>query len=215
MMRKILSSLEAVLLTGGSALALWCGYSWLQIERVARMPVPPPAVIATLSAQTAPVRLPGETAADHAAARPRVAPKLAAGTWLAKLEAPKVHLQATVLEGTDEGTLAKAAGHIEGTALPGPQGNIGIAGHRDTVFRPVRRLDLGDDLILTTADRVYRYRIMRTEIVNPEEVWVLGKMRQPTLTLVTCYPFNAIGHAPKRYIVHGELVGSDPRPPVP
>ena len=211
MRKTLLRSAEAVLLAGGIALALWCGYSWLRIEQVARTPVPPPPA----AAQSAPVRLPGETAADHAAALPLVPPKLAAGTWLAKLEAPSVQLQSTVLEGTDEGTLAKAAGHIEGTALPGSDGNIGIAGHRDTVFRAVRRLNLGDDLILRTAERVYHYRVMRTEIVNPEDVWVLRPMRQPTLTLVTCYPFNAIGHAPQRYILHGELVGSDPSQPVP
>jgi sortase A len=209
MNKTMLRAVEAILIASGATLALWCGYSWFRIHQVANIPVPPPP-----AAQAERLRLPGETPGDEGVV-PARASKVPTGTWLAKLEAPSVHLQATVLEGTDDGTLAKAAGHIEGTALPGPTGNIGLAGHRDTVFRAVRHLDLGDEFTLTTAERVYRYRITRTEIVDPEEVWVLGPMPQPTVTLVTCYPFDAIGHAPRRFIVHGELISSDARQPVP
>src|SRR5262249_53265963 len=96
--------------------------------------------------------------------------------------------------------------HIEDTALPGERGNIGIAGHRDTIFRPLRRLRVGDTLNLSTSDRVYRYRISKTMIVNPEDVYVLSPTNQRALTLVTCYPFDFIGHAPKRYIVRAGLL---------
>ena len=211
MIRTILRSISTILIAGGAALALWCGYSWFRIHQVANMPVPPP----TAAAPAGQPRLPGETPGVDEGIAPAGHTNVQRGTWLAKLEAPSVHLQATVLEGTDDGTLAKAAGHIEGTALPGPTGNIGLAGHRDTVFRAVRHLDLGDELTLTTAERVYRYRITRTEIVDPEEVWVLRPMPQPTLTLVTCYPFDAIGHAPRRFIVHGDLIAADARQTIP
>ena len=122
-----------------------------------------------------------------------------------------MHLSATVLEGSDDGTLARGAGHIEYTPLPGQRGNIGIAGHRDTTFRAVRHLRAGDALELTTADRVYRYVISKTFVVEPEDVYVLDPGDQPMLTLVTCYPFEFIGHAPHRYIIQAVLVDEAPR----
>ena len=65
--------------------------------------------------------------------------------------------------------------------------------------------------MLTTADRVYRYRITKTSIVDPEDVYVLDPAEHPTLTLVTCYPFEFVGHAPRRFIVHADLVGQETR----
>lgn len=88
-------------------------------------------------------------------------------------------------------TLATATdGHIEDTALPGVSGNIGIAGHRDTTFRPLRHLKVGERLVLTTAERVFDYRISGTKIVTPEDVHVLDPTPRPTLTLVTCLPLH-------------------------
>jgi len=124
---------------------------------------------------------------------------------------PRVDLAATVLEGSDDATLSRAAGHIEDTALPGQRGNAGIAAHRDTIFRPVRNLRIGDVMTVTTADGAYDYRIDQTMIVNPEDVYVLDPTAHATLTLVTCYPFTFIGHAPKRFIVKASLVAERPR----
>jgi len=131
------------------------------------------------------------------------------GTVIARLDAPAVQLSTAVLEGSDDAILNRGAGHIEDTALPGERGNIAIAGHRDTIFRPVRRMRAGDVLNLSTSDRVYHYRISNTLIVGPDDVYVLNPTRQPTLTLVTCYPFDFIGHAPKRFIVQAQLIGQD------
>src|SRR2546422_76553 len=94
--------------------------------------------------------------------------------------------------------------------LPGRR-NSGIAGHRDTIFRPVRRMRAGDALSLSTSDRVYHYRISKTLIVGPDDVYVMNPTHQPTLTLVTCYPFDFIGHAPKRFIVQAQLIGDERR----
>src|SRR6185295_12456479 len=138
--------------------------------------------------------------------------KVEIGTVVARLDAPAVKLSAAVLEGSDDAILNRGAGHIEETALPGERGNIGIAGHRDTIFRPLRRLRVGDALNLSTSDRVYRYRISKTLIVGPEDVYVLNPTRQPTLTLVTCYPFDFIGHAPKRFIVQARLIEEQGEP---
>ena len=133
------------------------------------------------------------------------------GTWLGRLEAPTVQMTTTVLEGSDDGTLSRGAGHIEDTPFPGQPGNIGIAGHRDTVFRPLRAIHVGDPMDLTTGDRVYHYRVKKTTIVDPDDVYVLDPTSEPTVTLVTCYPFDFIGHAPRRFIVQAELVAQEAR----
>ena len=109
-------------------------------------------------------------------------------------------------EGSDDETLARGAGHIEDTAFPGEPATIGIAGHRDTTFRPVRDLRVGDPLELTTSDRIYRYLITMAFIVEPEDLYVLDPGDRPMLTLVTCYPFTYIGHAPHRYILQAVFV---------
>lgn len=189
--RTILILLERGLLALGVALAIWCAIVLLEARRTNTMPVPPPP------------------AASAPAPAPRPAP--APGTWIARLEAPSVDLASTVLEGTDDGTLRRGAGHIENTAFPGEPGNVGVAGHRDTIFRPVRKLETGDVLTVTTADRRYQYRISSIRIVNPEDVYVLDPTDRPMLTLVTCYPFEFVGHAPRRYIVHADQIAEEKR----
>lgn len=194
----ILRWIERGLWAAGVALALWCAMVLIEARRARNMPVPPPAAAASL---------PGD--APDRSPRPRT--RVTAGEWVARLEAPGINLVATVLEGTSDATLARGAGHIEDTALPGEAGNIGIAGHRDTIFRPVRRIKAGDPLVLTTPDRTYQYRVTKTFIVQPDDVYVLDPADHPTLTLVTCYPFEFIGHAPKRFIVSADLIGEEAR----
>jgi sortase A len=129
------------------------------------------------------------------------------GDWVARLEAPAVGPSATVLEGSTDDVLTRAAGHIENTALPGKPGNVGIAGHRDTTFRPLRGLGVGDVITLITGTGRFDYRISRTFVVRPDRVSVLDPTVKPSLTLVTCYPFTFIGNAPMRYILQAELLG--------
>ena len=123
-----------------------------------------------------------------------------------KIEIPSVDLAAMVLEGDDERTLRLAVGHIPGTAVPGPSGNVGIAGHRDTFFRPLRKINLGDRIRFSTKAGTFKYRVVSLRVVPPDAIEVLDDTRRPTLTLVTCYPFYYIGAAPKRFIVHAEMV---------
>ena len=106
-----------------------------------------------------------------------------------------------VLEGTDSRTLRRAAGHIPGTALPWQPGDVGIAGHRDTFFRPLRKICRGDDITLQTLQGSYHYRVQFTRVVDPTDTWVMSSSRGPTLTLITCYPFYFVGSAPKRFVV--------------
>lgn len=125
----------------------------------------------------------------------------ARGEVVGRIEIPRLRVSAVVKAGSDARTLQLAVGHIPGTALPGEPGNVGLAGHRDTFFRRLRDIRADDEIRVTTPDGVYAYRVERTVVVEPADVWVLDPTEEPTLTLVTCYPFTFVGSAPQRFIV--------------
>jgi len=201
----LLRGLERSLLTVGLALGVWCAAVLVEARFHNAVTIGGPLTVT----QTVVPPLAGD--ARDATADPRSAPANAVGTLLGRLEAPSVRLSTNIFEGSDDGTLSRGAGHIENTPFPGQPGNIGIAGHRDTVFRPLRDVKVGDQLAVTTPERTYHYRISQTLIVGPDDVYVLDPTGRPTLTLVTCYPFNFVGHAPKRFIVRATLEGDDVR----
>lgn len=120
---------------------------------------------------------------------------------IGRMEVPRLDVSVMVVEGTSGKTLRRGVGHIAGTALPGQPGNVGIAGHRDTFFRPLRNIQRDDIITLTTPQGEYRYRVVSTKIVNPDNVAVLNSDGDEVLTLVTCYPFYYVGPAPDRFIV--------------
>ncbi|MGH9342166.1 MAG: class D sortase [Terriglobia bacterium] len=124
---------------------------------------------------------------------------------LAILEIPKIGLTAPVLEGTSALTLNHAVGRISGTAYPGEQGNIGLAAHRDGFFRGLKGIKPGDMIELRTHNGDDIYTVNRLQIVTPRDVDVLLPQPEPSLTLVTCYPFYYIGSAPKRFVVTAYL----------
>jgi sortase A len=126
---------------------------------------------------------------------------------LAVLRIPKIRLEAPVLPGTDDGTLDRAVGHIEGTAKPGTEGNSGLAGHRDGFFRGLKDISPGDVIELDTIQGTDAYRVERTWVVDPDDVSVLDPTPARALTLVTCYPFYYVGSAPRRFIVRAVLAG--------
>lgn len=135
---------------------------------------------------------------------------------IGRLRIPRLRVAAMVREGADSGTLGRAIGHIPGTALPGEAGNVALAGHRDTFFRPLRDIRQDDVIDLETGNGTYRYVVESTKIVGPRDVNVLAAAGRRTLTLVTCYPFYYIGSAPKRFIVRAEQVAVNrQRPPRP
>jgi len=139
---------------------------------------------------------------------------LTPGAIVGRLSIPRLDLKVMVVEGVDQGDLRHAAGHIEKTALPGQPGNVGIAAHRDTFFRPLKDIQQNDTIYLTTQHGEYRYRVVSTQIVRPDNVGVLAATEgQDSLTLVTCYPFYYVGSAPSRFIVHATFVdnGSSPK----
>jgi len=132
------------------------------------------------------------------------------GDVLGHLEIARVGVSVVVLEGSDSRILAVAAGHIEGTALPGSIGNVGIAAHRDTFFHSLQRIRTNDTIRLTTAHGTFQYQVDRTDVVLPAATEVLDQSTSSELTLVTCYPFGYIGAAPKRFIVHAHQLNQLP-----
>jgi sortase A len=117
---------------------------------------------------------------------------------------PRLGLSAIVREGVDEATLRRAVGHVPQTARPGEAGNAALAAHRDTFFRPLKHIRKGDRIKVTTPDGAHEYRVTETRVVAPDDVSVLAPTMNPTLTLVTCYPFNFVGTAPKRFVVRAQ-----------
>jgi sortase A len=131
-------------------------------------------------------------------------PAITASGLIGRIEITRLGLSAILIEGISTKTLRRAVGHIPGTPLPGEPGNVGISGHRDTFFRPLRNIRRSDVITLTTLRGEYRYRVLSTKVVGPRDVAVLNPSRNEILTLVTCYPFYFVGPAPDRFIVRAE-----------
>lgn len=138
--------------------------------------------------------------------RPSRARERDAGSIIGRLSIPRLHFSAIVEEGTDERTLSRAVGHVPGTSLPGDPGNAAVAGHRDTFFRDLRNLRPNDRIDVTTYEGRYHYVVDSLTVVDPSDVAVLKSHgRGRSLTLVTCFPFEYIGNAPRRFVVHAVL----------
>ena len=123
------------------------------------------------------------------------------GSVIAKLEVPRIQLSTIAFEGDTDAILARGAGHISGSALPGARGNAVFAAHRDTFFRPLRSIRAGDVIRVETPGKNKDYVVESARVVGPYDVDVLRPTSEPTLTLITCYPFRYIGPAPERFVV--------------
>ncbi|MBI2214741.1 MAG: class D sortase [Acidobacteria bacterium] len=134
-----------------------------------------------------------QRAAREEAARP--------GTPIARLAIPRLDLDVVVAEGSSDRVLRRAVGRLSGGAFPGEPGNVVIAGHRDTFFRPLENVRTGDLIVIDSESGRRTYRVEWTRVVAPDEVEVLSSGRSRVLTLVTCYPFRYVGNAPLRFIV--------------
>jgi sortase A len=138
-------------------------------------------------------------------ATPR-SPGIASSGLIGRIDIQRLGLSVIVVEGISSKVLRRAAGHIPGTALPGQPGNVGVSAHRDTFFRPLRNIKQNDIIRLTTLQGEYRYRVVATKIVGPNDVAVLDGGGNEILTLVTCYPFYFVGSAPDRFIIRAERI---------
>jgi len=138
-------------------------------------------------------------------AQPRIVTE---GDVIGQIEVPRLGLSAIVVQGDSDDVLRRAVGHIPETALPGQAGNIALAGHRDTIFRPLRDIQVGDVILLKTPAADRTYRVDSTEVVPPTDLEVLQSGEQNELTLITCFPFHYIGHAPNRFVVRAKETGN-------
>ena len=143
---------------------------------------------------------------DNSTADVHKAPAQPGSRIVGRLEIPKLGVSLVILETAGSKTLRIGLGHVPGTSLPGQPGNVVIAGHRDTFFRPLRNIEIGDEVSIDTTAHIYYYQVRSFEIVDPRNVKALRFHNKNELTLITCYPFFYIGPAPKRFVVHAEPV---------
>jgi sortase A len=195
----VLRWIERLLVTAGASMLIWCAI-----------------VVADASLSQWTARRSLETAAQiQGRNRPRwrdeaagglTAPIVRTGSAIATLSIPRLRMSAVVLHGSDEFTLRHGPGHLEHRALPGESGNMVIAGHRDTFFRALRRVRVGDDVFVDAPQGSFHYRVDSTRVVDRHTVSALEPTNEDALTLITCYPFWALGPAPDRFVVRATRV---------
>ena len=145
----------------------------------------------------------GATELAHATRR-----EVRATGFIGRIEIPRLGLSAPVSEGTSERVLSRSVGHAPRTSFPGEPGNVGLAAHRHTHFRKLEGIARGDWIRLRTPDGEFKYEVQSILIVTPDRGDLLKPTPEKMLTLVTCYPFRYVGHAPKRFIVRARQVDS-------
>ncbi len=128
---------------------------------------------------------------------------------LALLSVERLNLKAPVYLGTHRKTLDRGLGVVEGTAHPGEVGNIAISGHRDSFFRVLKDIKLGDRIKMQTPEGLEDFQVSEITIVDALEVSVLDPTDSTVLTLITCHPFYYVGYAPDRYIVKATPIDAD------
>ncbi len=129
---------------------------------------------------------------------------VANGDVIGVIAIDSVGVRAVVVQGDSSDALRRAVGHVPETPLPGEAGNVALAAHRDTIFRPLRKVKAGDLVDFRTDTGVIQYRVRSTQIVPSSDVGILESRGRNELTLITCYPFYYVGHAPDRFVVRAE-----------
>lgn len=128
------------------------------------------------------------------------------GEKFADIVIDKVGLTVPVFNGDSEEMLLRGAGHFNGSRFPGEGGNVVVSGHRNSVFRALKDVSKGDNIVLDTTYGKYVYKISEIKIVKGNDKSIVQPLDNEKLTLYTCYPFDYIGNAPNRYVVIGNLV---------
>jgi len=180
---------------GGIGSLLLNGYMWWQ-ERQIGTPIQPKAV----APKVAVVKTPTEN--KERALYP-VRPK--PNEQIGELEIPRLRVKLPIIEGADPEQLAKGVGHFRNSYLPGENNFCLLSGHRDTVFRRMGEIQKGDEIIAHTSAGRFVYRVESMKIVDADDTSVIHPTAKPILALSTCYPFNFIGPAPKRYVIFCSL----------
>jgi sortase A len=126
------------------------------------------------------------------------------GEVLGEIEIPRLTLKAVILNGNSSVILRRGVAHLPETPMPGEWGNVVLAGHRDTFFRPLRRIRPADVIRLRANVETIEYTVESIQVVSPRNVQVLEPSNSRSLTLITCFPFEYVGAAPSRFIVRSE-----------
>ena len=187
--KRVLAFIGNLLLFVAAAAFLWCGTFLLR------------AHLKQMSAAAALKRERATPATD----RP-VVNNVQPGDPLGRIDIPRIGVSSVILEGANKDILALSVGHVPGTAQPGSDGNVALAAHRDTFFRALERIRIGDDVRISWVGGDRDYQVDSSRVVAPTAVDVLRETGAPTLTLITCYPFHYAGPAPERFIVQAHLI---------
>ncbi|WP_339227304.1 class D sortase [Oceanobacillus sp. FSL K6-2867] len=131
------------------------------------------------------------------------------GETVGMLHIPRLEADLPIVEGTHEDELAKGVGHYRGTAYPLQNDQIVLSGHRDTVFRRMGELEIGDILTIELPHGEFSYKIIETKIVDADDRTIIVPHDEEVLTLTTCYPFSFVGSAPDRYIITALPISDD------
>lgn len=130
------------------------------------------------------------------------------GETIAEMTMPRLGMSVMVAQGDSTAVLRDAVGHVADTALPGQVGNVVLAGHRDTFFRPLKYVRIGDAITISTRSGEFHYIVESTSVVPPTDLSVLDPVGGRTLTLITCFPFVYVGSAPNRFIVRARATSA-------
>lgn len=152
-----------------------------------------------------------ETVSANAEPHPVETLPIVDGAVIGEIDVPRLMLKAIIVQGDSQRLLRHSVGHLPETPLPGEEGNVALAGHRDGLFRPLRDIRPGDTINLRTPDREFQYEVEWTAVVPPTAVRVIQPTSDPVLTLVTCFPFYYIGAAPERFVVRARQISVAPR----
>jgi sortase A len=190
---------------GWASINIWSGPSTAPAYNVVRSAPSSPTILASTPITDAVVAV----AAPKKKREPRpvtFSKDPSAGDVLGRLSIPALGQEFLVIEGTRDSDLKKGVGHYVKSVMPGQKDNCVLSAHRDTFFSELGELKKGDRMTLETATGSYTYEVKRTRIVGKDDRTVIVPTKNGVLTLTTCYPFDYVGSAPKRYIVSADLV---------
>jgi len=125
---------------------------------------------------------------------------------LGLLRMERIDIETAIFNGTDDAQLDLGVGRVRGTSYFELPGNVALAGHRDSFFRNLQHVAIGDEIKVESPEGSFKYEVNSFFVVEPHNVDILRDQDTDTLTLVTCYPFNYVGNAPQRFIVKATKV---------
>lgn len=131
------------------------------------------------------------------------------GDVFATLKIASLDFEKPIIHGDSPNELRKGIGHYAGSTIPGEKGNVVLAGHRDTVFRPIEKIKEGDEILIETNYGNFKYVVSSIRITDPKDTSVTAPTDKEQLTIYTCYPFNFIGNAPNRFIVVCDFISTE------